>query len=126
EIDFAQFGDYTIFGDGAVSDTLDWTITAINGVATSLTGQSVYSTTAAGTSTWANGFTIDQSVFGTAATKIAIEWTDTIMVESASVTDVAFIKNKSSNGFCVTTTAIPEPGSLGLLLIGAIGLIRRR
>lgn len=146
-INVGEFGDYTVNGNGEVSSSINWflDVPGATGIASGTTSFSATS----GTGTWqlevaidlvngtydsgsgmmpltdANGNSVSlPSDFIGCAT---LEFDNTLSSRSLDATSSAFIKKKGTGGVqieTVTNCAVPEPGSVCLLMLGMMGFFK--
>jgi hypothetical protein len=130
-------GDYAIFGSGSVAATLALAArdNQFDGVGPPLafpemaTGASSFSATAstAGVQLWNLGASVDPAAsFVDPASDVSLQISTDISAVAEGSGDFAFIQQKFlvSTATVTALTAVTEPGTAALLLMGLIGLMR--
>ena len=142
-ISFSEAGDYKIITEGIVSASVPyfWEISEVDGVAvTGVTGSgiplfsdSIVSGLATGL--WNIGFSVDLNVqlaayeasngdLGEYVTKATLNFDNNLAADGMNG-GTAFIKKKTFGGVTVTSS-VPEPASLGGLLLGMMAMLSTR
>lgn len=143
-LQFDEAGDYTLSGDGSINASIPyfWEIVEVDGVAVAPitgSGQTSFVAGVSGTGIiWGLDFDINidhqltiaeatMGEIGTGVTKLNLRFDNSLTATANNASSVAFIKKKQVGGITVNThELVPEPNSLGMILLGLAGLMIKR